>query len=126
MEHKQLRALHLGSIAAAVVLLLLGVLVLGGDAGARLLVILLLLGLLGVQLWLGWQDRKAAPAPAEGQPWEEPAAAPAEPQPARMVIKCKQCGEVFPVIDTGARPLVAACPHCGKSGTIKVKTDAAR
>ena len=116
----QARTVHLGSIAAAVVLLLVALLALGGpdQGGARLAVIVLLLALLGVQVWLVAQaGRSPSAAPAEA--WSGPVE-PAQEEP-RMVIRCKQCGEVFPVVDTGARPLVAACPHCGKSGTIKVK-----
>jgi hypothetical protein len=106
------------------VLLLLGLLVFQGTAngGARLMVLLLLAVLLVVEVVLYAQASRSAP-PAAAQPGGEPLQA--APQEQRIVIRCKQCGEVFPVEDTGARPLVAACPHCGKSGTIKVKHDVA-
>lgn len=130
LRDEQVRTLHVATMGLAILLVLVALLLLGGpsDGGARLLVILVLLALLGVQVWLFLQDRKALQA-AEAQGWQ-PAGqgadvAPTPPPPpgeaAKMVIRCKQCGQVFPVHDTGARPLVAVCPHCGKSGTIKVK-----
>lgn len=124
LEPERARQLHIGALGAAVVLALVALFALGGagNAGARLLVILVLLALVGLEGWMWWSARKAEEhgASLEQQLWNTPEATPAE----RITIRCKQCGEVFPVEDTGARPLVAACPHCGKSGTIKVRTDA--
>ncbi|HET6315336.1 MAG TPA: zinc ribbon domain-containing protein [Chloroflexota bacterium] len=119
----RVRAVHIGSLASAIVLLLLGVLVLTGpsNGSARLLVILLLLVLLGVQLWLFIRERRA-PLPADAG-WQEEVA-PVQGQEQRIVIRCKQCGEVFPVEDTGERPLATTCPHCGKTGSIKVRSHA--
>lgn len=126
LRDEQVRTLHFGSIGLAVVLVLIALLALQGAANAtpRLAVIVLLVVLLAVQVWLFLEDRKAIGA-AQQQGWQEPAqdVAPTPPpaagEQAKMVIRCKQCGEVFPVEDTGIRPLVALCPHCGKGGTIK-------
>ncbi|MDD5502498.1 MAG: hypothetical protein PHH26_03420 [Candidatus Thermoplasmatota archaeon] len=34
-------------------------------------------------------------------------------------LRCPACKQEFIVNDTGIRPLVGKCPHCGKSGTVK-------
>ncbi|HEV8359651.1 MAG TPA: zinc ribbon domain-containing protein [Candidatus Thermoplasmatota archaeon] len=119
MDAGRIRSLHLASLAAAVVLAIVGLFLLTGasNAGARLVIILVLVVLIGLEVWL-YREARRVPSYAVA---EEPLTAPAMQ---RMTIRCKQCGEVFPVEDTGARPLIAACPHCGKSGTIKVRTDA--
>lgn len=36
-----------------------------------------------------------------------------------LLLRCTGCGDVFTVIDTGARPLRTPCPHCGKIGVLK-------
>jgi hypothetical protein len=123
LAEARIRQLHIAALGVAVVLALVGLLALGGagDTGARLLVMALLVALVALEGWLWWQGRKLSEHySAEG--WQEPTEVAKAP---RMTIRCKQCGEVFPVEDTGSRPLVAACPHCGKSGTIKVRQDAA-
>jgi len=131
LTRQQERGVNLGSIVAAVVLILVALFVLTGSdqAGARYGILLILVVLLVVQVWLVLQARKATQQareealPVEEAPVQEDLAGLEEP--AQMVIKCKQCGTVFPVADNGVRPLVAACPNCGKSGTIKVKADVA-
>lgn len=122
----QVRNVHYSTAALAVALLLLGLLALGGaaNATARLAVIALLVLLLAVQVWLFLQDRSSMARVDEA--WTPPEAAqdiatPAGDLEQKMVIRCKQCGNVFPVMDTGVRPLVAHCPHCGKEGTIRTK-----
>lgn len=125
----QVRNLHYGTAGLAVLLLLLGLAVLtgGANATARLVLLAVLVVLLAVQVWLFLQDRKSI---AEaGQAWTPPAddvapTPPADDAAPKMVIRCKQCANVFPVVDTGVRPLVAHCPHCGKEGTIRTKTQA--
>lgn len=128
LQDTQARTLHWATIGLALVLFLAGALALAGpgDAAARLAVLALLVVLVAVQVWVFVQDRKALAAREADAGWVPPEAAvqgtpPAAEGAARMVIRCKQCGQVFPVVDTGARPLVASCTHCGKSGTIKVK-----
>jgi hypothetical protein len=128
LQDSQARTLHWGTIGLAVVLFLVGALALAGpgDAAARLAILLLLAVLVAVQVWVFVQDRRTLAAREADAGWVPPeAAVQATPMAAegaaRMVIRCKQCGQVFPVVDTGARPLVASCTHCGKSGTIKVK-----
>lgn len=120
----RVRTLHYGLLAGAVVLALLGLLVFTGapDAAARLTVIVLLVVLLVVEVGLYVRARRA-PIPVD-EGWHEAVPEEGAAEEQRIVIRCKQCGEVFPVEDDGARPLVATCPHCGKSGTIKVKSHA--
>lgn len=125
----QVRNVHYGAAAGAVVLLLVALLVLTGRANetARWVLVALVAVLLAVEVWLFLQDRKSI-AHAE-QSWTPPGEAGADvaPTPAaddattKMVIRCKQCANIFPVVDTGVRPLVAHCPHCGKEGTIRTK-----
>jgi hypothetical protein len=124
---QQVRSVNLGSIVLAALLILLALFVLNGSdqAGTRIAVLVVLAVLLVVQVWLLAEARKASHGPAPAAAEAEPVPAQSLEEPAQMVIKCKQCGTVFPVVDTGARPLVAACPSCGKSGTIKVKADVA-
>jgi hypothetical protein len=126
MDDQRLRQLHWASIVVAVLLVLLALAAFGGSGqgGARFLVLLALLALLAVQVVVWARERRrAAPQGAAWEPGQGAEPQPGLEEPARMVIRCKQCGEVFPVTDTGVRPLVAACPHCGKSGTIKVRAD---
>lgn len=111
------RRVHLAVLAAAVALLLAGLALVAtpGQAAARLLVLLGFVALLGLEVWLRTAPR-GAPRAAGAAPAAE-AWAPAAAE--QVTIRCKQCGEVFAVDDTGARPLVAACPYCGKSGTVR-------
>lgn len=116
MAQGKARAIHAVSIGGAVVLVLLGLSLSAGarNDGTRILILIILAALIGLEAWVWQQDRKYIQA----QTWE--------PQDSsfvpRITIRCKQCGEVFPVEDSGARPLVAACPHCGKSGTIRTRS----
>lgn len=119
---QRLRSIHMISIAGAVILAILGIFLLGANSGARLAVLVLLVILLGVQVWLYLRERRE-PAAAAATTWTGEDA-PAETAPQRVVIRCKQCGEVFPVEDTGVRPLQTTCPHCGKTGSIKVRSHA--
>ena len=43
----------------------------------------------------------------------------AERPPIRRKMRCKQCNGAFGIKDTGMRPLLLKCPHCGKKGGIK-------
>ncbi|MCA1812679.1 MAG: Zn-ribbon domain-containing protein [Halobacteriales archaeon] len=128
----QVRGVNIGSIVVAALAILLALFVMTGSdqAGTRLLLLVVLAVLLVAQVWLLLQARRATQQAQEGEPAAAsaevgPAAEPSLEEPAKIIIKCKQCATVFPVTDDGSRPLVAACPSCGKSGTIKVKADVA-
>lgn len=57
----------------------------------------------------------AAPASMMAEP-EPPASA---PQVKMITLRCGDCGTVFDIEDTGARPLYHSCPGCGAEGVLK-------
>lgn len=50
----------------------------------------------------------------EEERYQEP-----EPEGQELLLRCKHCGEVFPVLDDGSRPLRHTCPNCGTSGILR-------
>jgi DNA-directed RNA polymerase subunit RPC12/RpoP len=56
-----------------------------------------------------------SPPAAEKKPDQEP---PKEEGPKPVRVKCPSCKRVFKVDDTGERPLMMTCTHCGAKGSI--------
>jgi predicted nucleic acid-binding Zn-ribbon protein len=133
LQPRQRRLASVGSTVAAVALLgfaVIAVLFQASQAQTFLLAILaVLLVLLVVQALVvvsGMRASSAAAAPAPGPTaWQEsyappPVGAPPEaPQVGQPItLKCSNCGTVFDVADTGARPLRHVCPGCGSEGVL--------
>lgn len=54
-----------------------------------------------------------------------PPEAHATAEPQILTLKCGECGTVFDVTDTGARPLYHTCPGCGAEGVLRGESAAA-
>lgn len=110
----------LGAGVALLVVALLATVLKWDTVGVVLIaVIVLLIALLATELYV---LRRTQPAPAPAIERMSEASAHGEPTELRPVrrltIRCKACGQVFTITDDGTRPLVHACPSCGKSGKL--------
>lgn len=113
------QAVFRGILVGAVVVVLLALWgTLGGWDGLTAVLIaaiLLLLAGLAAELYV---LRRTRPAPAAAAAARNAAPAPATGMERKLTIRCKACGQVFTIVDDGRRPLVHACPSCGKSGKL--------
>lgn len=127
MPAERRRALTLGIMGAAVVVVLAAILTIAfAPEQGRLALILALVFLVAalvaelVFLLVG----EAIPFDEQGT-WHKYAEEATSPPGEELLLRCTACSEVFTVIDTGARPLRHACPRCGKVGVLRAPPSAA-
>lgn len=81
----------------------------------KIVVAVLFVALLG-EIWLLVAGRgQRFDEEGEWRDWQSETAAASR----ELLLRCTTCGNTFPVIDTGERPLRHTCPHCGRVGVLK-------
>jgi DNA-directed RNA polymerase subunit RPC12/RpoP len=122
LDDERMRTAFLGLLGLAVVAFvaaLVATVMALDSAGAILLAAVVLLaiavaGEVGIILFAEPDELEEDEAWTEAEEEAEREAAADE----EYLIRCKQCGETFSVLDDGSRPLRHTCPRCGTSGEI--------
>lgn len=108
---------------AAVLVAVLYVVVFPREAATVLKIVLAILALVlvGEIVLLVVGRSKAFDEDGEWRDWQEETKAAAR----ELLLRCPTCGNTFPVMDTGERPLRHTCPHCGRIGILRESVDPA-